>query len=276
METGIQQRPSVEVITQRGEVIEVNPQRPEAIRDEIKTLSHEISAKFLRLAQLLRVVQKARLYMGWGYDSFESWATGDTDLHPETARVFVQLEATLVEEQKIPREVLAEIGWTKAKPLISLAKQGKLTPRQKEIIEKAKTLPTALFTDYVNQVRAGGSIGGGTGTSSAPEPSVRTPVTFFLSPDQTETITRARGLAEQMTGSLDPGHQLTSICQDFLGSVMEDDAAAPDTWRAKRAKALLSTLEGLFGLVIEVRGGRTEAGQRVYVALDAGKKKPVM
>lgn len=242
----------------------------DAIRVEIKSLAREVSSKFLRLSQLLRVVQRDGLYRAWGFDSFEAWATGDTDIHPETARTFVSMERTLVEEARIPREVLDGIGWTKAKSLVPLQKAGRLAPKRSEILAAAKELPTAQFNDYVQQVRAG-SIGGAVATGANIEPS-RKAVNFFLSVEQEEAVTTARRLAEQATGSLDPGFQLASICQDYVASVNEDEARAPDAWRARRVSMLLDVLVNHFGLVVEVTGAKSIEGQRI---LSHVKSKPI-
>ncbi|MCS6291708.1 MAG: hypothetical protein H8J66_01450 [Nitrospira sp.] len=242
----------------------------DAIRVEIKNLAREVSSKFLRLSQLLRVVQRDQLFRRWGFDSFEAWIEQDDVLHPETARVFVAMERTLVEEARIDRAVLADIGWTKAKALVPLQKAGRLAPRRAEILEKAKSLPTNQFQDYVAQVRAG-SIGGPVATGVNAEPSRRS-VNFFLSSEQEEAITTARRLAEQATGSLDPGFQLASICQDYVSSVTEDEARAPDAWRARRVSMLLDVLTNHFGLVVEVQGAKSMEGQRI---LNLVKAKPI-
>ncbi|CAE6779519.1 hypothetical protein [Nitrospira defluvii] len=243
----------------------------DAIRTEIKSLAREVSSKFLRLSQLLRIVQRDGLYKRWGFDSFEAWIEQDDVLHPETARTFVAMEKTLVEEAKIPREMLADIGWTKAKALVPLQKTGRLAPKRSEILEKAKSLPTNQFNDYVQQVRVG-AIGGPVATGGqAVEPSRRS-VNFFLSADQEEAITTARRLAEQATGSLDPGFQLASICQDYVSSVSEDEAKAPDAWRARRVSMLLDVLVNHFGLVVEVQGAKSLEGQRI---LQLVKGKPI-
>jgi len=243
----------------------------DAIRTEIKTLAREVSSKFLRLSQLLRIVQRDGLYKRWGFDSFEQWVEQDDVLHPETARVFVTMEKFLVEEAKIPRAVLNDIGWTKAKVLVPLQKAGRLAPKRVEILSKAKELPTAQFQDYVQQVRTGAIGGGPVATGGHVEPS-RKAVNFFLSVEQEEAITTARRLAEQATGSLDPGFQLSSICQDYISSVSEDEARAPDAWRARRVSMLLDVLTNHFGLVVEVRGAKSMDGQRI---LNLVKNKPI-
>lgn len=242
----------------------------DAIRTEIKTLAREVSSKFLRLSQLLRIVQRDGLFRGWGFDSFEQWAESDTDIHPETARVFVAMEKTLVEEAKIPREMLNDIGWTKAKALIPIQKSGRLAPKRQEILAKAKELPTNQFVDYVAQLR-NGAIGGPVATGMNVEPS-RKAVNFIVSTEQEEAITTARRLAEQATGSLDPGFQLASICQDYISSVSEDEARAPDAWRARRVSMLLDVLTNHFGLVVEVQGAKSMDGQRI---LNLVKSKPI-
>ena len=255
----------------RVAVLDIETATPsDAIRVEIKTLAKEVSSKFLRLSQLLRIVQRNGLFRAWGFDSFEQWAESDTDLHPETARVFVSMEKTLVEEAKIPRETLADIGWTKAKAIIPIQKAGRLAPKRAEILEKAKSLPTNQFNDYVQQVRAG-SIGGAVATGGQVEPS-RKAVNFFLSQEQEEAVTTARRLAEQATGSLDPGFQLSSICQDYISSVSEDEARAPDAWRARRVSMLLDVLVNHFGLVVEVTGAKSMEGQRILALV---KNKPI-
>ncbi len=242
----------------------------DAIRTEIKTLAREVSSKFLRLSQLLRIVQRDGLYRGWGFDSFEQWAESDTDIHHETARVFVAMEKTLVEEARIDRAVLNDIGWTKAKALVPLQKTGRLAPKRQEILAAAKELPTNQFHDYVQQVRTG-AIGGPVATGGqAVEPSRRT-VKFFLSQEQEEAITMARRLAEQATGSLDPGFQLASICQDYVSSVSEDEVQAPDRWRARRVSMLLDVLTTHFGLHVEVRGANSMDGQRILPLIKSKK-----
>lgn len=238
------------------------PAPAEAIRQEIKGLAREMNSKFLRLGQLLRTVQRDRLYAGWGFDSFEAWAEVDSGLHYETARIFAAMERSLVEQAKISREVLADIGWTKAKNLVPLQNAGKLAPRMAEVIEKAKTLPASQFQDYVAQVR--GSIPATPGTPVQPD---RIPVNFMLAPDQQKVVIDARRLAEQLTGSIDPGVQFTAICQDFMSSITPDEAKAPDAWRARRASMLLDVLGSHFGLVVEVRGARTLEGQAIYERL---------
>lgn len=243
----------------------------DAIRTEIKVLAREVSSKFLRLSQLLRIVQRDGLYRAWGFDSFEQWATSDTDIHPETARTFVAMERTLVEEAKIPRAVLDDIGWTKAKSLVSLQKTGRLAPKRSEVLAAAKELPTNKFVDYVAQVRTG-AINGPVATGGQNVEPSRRSVNFFLSQEQEGAITTARRLAEQATGSLDPGFQLASICQDYVASVNEDEARAPDAWRARRVSMLLDVLTNHFGLVVEVQGAKTMEGQRI---LNLVKSKPI-
>lgn len=246
----------------RVAVLDIETATPtDAIRVEIKTLAREVSSKFLRLSQLLRIVQRDQLFRRWGFDSFEAWVEQDDVLHPETARTFVAMEKTLVEEAKIPREVLNDIGWTKAKALVPIQKAGRLAPKRAEILEKAKSLPTNQFQDYVQQVRTG-SIGGPVATGGPVEPSRRS-VNFFLSAEQEEAVTTARRLAEQATGSLDPGFQLASICQDYVASVNEDEVRAPDAWRARRVSMLLDVLTNHFGLVVEVQGAKSMEGQRI-------------
>lgn len=233
--------------------------RANSIREEIKMLAQEVSNKFLRLSQLLRTVQKDRLYLQWGFDSFEGWAEADSGIHPETARVFVSMEKALVEEAHIDRGVLADIGWTKAKAIVPLQRSGKLAPRQVEILKAAQTLPTPQFQTYVAQVKASGGEMAAPGTLPN-----RTPVSFFLDAEQQETITQARRIAEQVTGSIDPGVQLVAICQDFISSITPDEAKAPDNWRARRVAMLLDVLENHFGLHVELKGAKNLDAQRIY------------
>lgn len=261
------QTQNTEIVVRPGNVTVIEGGPATAIRAEIQSLAKEISNKFMRLSQLLRTVQRDRLYLGWGFDSFEAWAEADSGLHYETARVFVAMEATLVEAAKIPRQTLAEIGWTKAKHLVSLQRAGKLAPKMAEIIQKAKTLPASQFQDYVHQVRASVPTAPGD-----PVPADRIPVNFFLARDQQQTVIQARRLAEQLTGSTDPGVQLTTLAQEFIGSVTPDEANAPDAYRARRVMMLLDVLENQFGLVVEIKGAKTADGQRLYAALTHAKQ----
>lgn len=240
----------------------------DTIRVEVKALAKDVSSKFLQLSRLLRVIQRDQLYRRWGFDAFEQWVVQDDIVHPETARVFVSLEKTLVEDAKIDRQTLADIGWTKARSLVPIQKAGRLAPKRAEILAAAKELPTAQFQDYVKLVRTG-AIGGPVATGGqAVEPS-RRGVKFFLSQEQEEAITTARQLAEQATGSLDPGFQLASICQDYVASVNEDETRAPDAWRARRVSMLLDILMNHFGLVVELKGAKSMDGQRILAMVQS-------
>jgi hypothetical protein len=241
------------------------PSKPELIRNEIKELSKKISAKYTRLAQLLAVVRDKRYYERWGYESFEQYIREETGMHIETARTWVRIETEVIGKAAIPRETVAEIGWTKTKALLPAASKGLITAtNKKEIIEKAKTLSTTELRSYVHHDLLKDT---GPGLTS---------VTFFFTAEQLETITQARELAGQLINSTDPGVQLAAIAQDYLSSITEHDTKAPDMFRLRRLQTIVDVLDKAYGLRV-ILEGKTPHGTALLKAFQkTDTKRPVL
>lgn len=242
------------------------PTDPHAIREEIRSLSKIVTNKFLRLARLLDVVKHHRYYMEWGYESFEQYVREDAALHVETANTFIQLEQKLVQQAQIPRETIAEIGWTKAKAILPVANMGKITPENKEeIIEKAKALPTAQLRTYIDE----------TFRKDGAAPALSS-FTFFFSAEHLEIVTRARELAGQLINSVDPGVQLAAVCSEFLSTITEHDTKAPDVFRLRRLQTMVEILDKSYGLEVVLQGKTPHGKALLKKFQQTDKKRPVI
>lgn len=242
------------------------PQQPEKIRAEVQRLSRQHAETEVRLGKLLKVVRDRELYLQWGYETWEKYVSEEVKIHIETARTALRVERELIEKSGFTEEEISEIGITKANILTKAVPAGKLTPENKsEYIEMAKATASEPLRQRVQQIVS---------ESPIPVPSLM-PITFYLTNEQQETINRARELASQLTNSQDPGQQLTSIAQEYLGTVSEDDAKAPEIYRVRRLMWLVKMIEETYGLTVGFTP-QTKDGESLLKAFKKDVVDPVI
>jgi hypothetical protein len=109
-----------------------------ALRAEIITIKDSIESGFLVLARDLHEVFMAKMFVGWGFPTYESYIKTELDFSYRKAKFLTDIWQK-VEELGLSHDKITKMGWSKAVELIKV-----LTPDNADLwLEKAGGLSLA-------------------------------------------------------------------------------------------------------------------------------------
>ena len=175
-----------------------------------QTKEHERDERFVELGQYLcevRAEQYRRLENLKSFDEFLE------KRFPESRRKAYYLLAIHEHLTRVPKQQLREVGWTKARELVKVARRDGTEFDCAPWVHKAKTLPKEEFKREVDRYLTG------------KETEAWEIIYFKLYKSQLSVVERALEIAALVLGSdKSRGYSLEMICADFLaGATLETD-----------------------------------------------------
>src|SRR5450631_621151 len=198
-----------------------------------KSKERERDVRFVELGQYLCEV-RARQY--WRLENLKSFDEFLEKRFPESRRKAYYLLAIHEHLTRIPKRQLREIGWTKARELVKVARRDGTEFDCAPWVHKAKQLPKEEFKREVERYL--------TGKETEPWEIIY----FKLYKSQLPVVERALEIAALMLGSdKSRGYSLEMICADFL---------AGSATLENQSEVLVLSLERLYQTLSDERRGQ--------------------
>jgi hypothetical protein len=180
-----------------------------------QTKEHERDERFVELGQYLCEVRAGQY---WRLENLKSFDEFLEKRFPESRRKAYYLLAIHEHLTRVPKRQLREVGWTKARELVKVARRDGAEFDCAPWVHKAKELPKEEFRREVNRYL--------TGKETEPWEIIY----FKLYKDQLSVVERALEIAALMLGSdKSRGYSLEMICADFLaGAALETEDSIQD------------------------------------------------
>jgi len=123
---------------------------PSAVAERISAIVARINSDYLRLGREVYLVLHRRLFLKWGYSSFEECMSSKFGISRERAEQVRRVWAKFVKELRIPYESLDGIGFGKARLLLPIVNDSNV----RGLIDKARAAPTIReLRDEVDLIR---------------------------------------------------------------------------------------------------------------------------
>jgi hypothetical protein len=225
---------------------------PEVRRETVRNLCHKATMADDRLqlvaGELLYEVHRNQYWKEWtqpnnqgeaiAFPDFDAYCENELGMRRRKAEYLIGVYAKFVVELDLPKELLRDLEWTKARELVTV-----ITADNAEgLLDKIKGMTYKEVRDMVRTMK-----GGGTAGETDAEKMVT--LTFRLHPDQAENVNRAIEIAQGMGRSDKTGYALDLICLDFVGSAA---GATPDAALVSLG-VLIKHVERAYGVELEVK-----------------------
>lgn len=226
----------------------------------------ETMADRLNLVQgeLLYEVTKNQYWKDWTFQDdegeerpfsdFKEYCEGECGISQRKGRYLVSIYEKFVKDLDLPKEILMDLEWSKAKELISIIN----AENWKDLLDETADMSVRQVKELVASRKPTTE---GKPGKEGDVPEVTKPVTFKLAPEQLENVTNALKIAEGMSGSDKRGNQLDLICSDFVGT--SAGASGVEGGLAK-LDIIIKNVERAFGVKLEV----TEVDEERYSELE--------
>lgn len=94
--------------------------RPGEVKERLTEIKREMNDRFLEMGQLLLEAVRNNYHRSLGYSTFDLFVQETLDIGYRTAKYLMDVYDTFVDQIDAPREVLSEVGWSKAKELLGV------------------------------------------------------------------------------------------------------------------------------------------------------------
>jgi len=233
---------ALEVVVDEELSVETSKADLDKLFDKLQGLNDKIEHTYLLFAEELynasiAVCNGEPSWEVWGYDSFGEFAHAELGIKQAKAYYLVKIFKELRVKLKVPKKVLEEVEWTKAKELAPLAIAGIVTAENvDEWVKKAKRMTVPQLAEDARSAKEA------LATGKAVSPETITRLTFALFDPQYKNVMNALSVAAGVAGSDKKGHQLDMIALEFLSTY---DSKTPTISAMKR---YLKSIERLFGV----------------------------
>lgn len=226
-------------------------QRRDAIRQSLKEVGAAGEKLGLVEGELLFEVSKNGYWKDYEFTdekgekrkfaSFEEYTQTELGMNRRKAFYLIDIYETYVVKLSLPKEVLGDLEWTKARELTKVI----TAENWSELLDKAKGMTVVQIQEMVKGMKSGTGTAADDGTApSADAGDEMVKVAFKLAPAQHENVMAALALAESMTKSDKKGHNLDLICSDFVASAAGMGAEGALT----KLDLLIKNIERTFGV----------------------------
>jgi hypothetical protein len=180
-----------------------------------QTKEHERDERFVELGQYLCEVRAGQY---WRLENLKSFDEFLEKRFPESRRKAYYLLAIHEHLTRVPKQQLREVGWTKARELVKIARRDGTEFDCAPWVHKARELPKEEFKREVERYLTG------------KETEAWEIIYFKLYKGQLSVVERALEIAALMLGcDKSRGYSLEMICADFLaGAALETDNSIQD------------------------------------------------
>lgn len=185
------------------------------IRNRLQELKTTIERTYLEMAELLNRVRQDKLFVEWGFDSFENYVEQELGYKRRKAFYILSVWRVLHGECGLTEEQLQAIDFSKAREIARVADQGNIAAW----LEKAGSMSARELADEVS--KASSKVKG------TKEPSYRW--VCALTDDQREHVEATLDRAAEVIGKeKGKGAMLDLICMEFQSSALSKDNS--DEW----------------------------------------------
>lgn len=218
--------------------------------------------------ELLYEVTRNKYWSGWeyepsgegsgfkrNYESFEEYVEGELGFKRRKAYDLIDIYRTFVVDLALSPSKLANISWSKARLVTKIVD----AENADEILKKIEGMTVREVKEMAKDMRDD-PLGSPT-SSSIEETLVR--VIFQLAPAQAENLTHALSVAQTISGSEKPSHNMDLICTDFLAS----SSTGGIEGALDKLETVKSSVERAFGVKLEIKEMDEERFARIE-ALD--------
>jgi len=233
---------ALEVATDEEHVVEISKVDLDKLFEKLQGLHGKIEKTYLLFAEELykasvAVCNGEPSWVVWGYDSFGEFAHAELGIKQAKAYYLVKIFKELRVKLKVPKKVLEEVEWAKAKELAPLATAGIVTEENvDDWLKKAKKMTVPQLAEDARSAKEELTTGKGV------KPETITRLTFALFDPQYKNVMNALSVAAGVAGSDKKGHQLDMMALEFLSAY---DSKTPTH---SAMKIYLKSIERLFGL----------------------------
>lgn len=189
--------------TTEGEVT-VEVARHVVVADLLVQVKVEIAARFVQIGELLLEAQRGGHAGLLGYPSFDAYVEDKLQMKARKSHYLISCFKRLIEELHVPREKLAEIGWSRAKEILPVVTE----QNKAEWIAAAETNTTSDLNLMVRQSQAP------PGAAVAMEPYSTLGIGVWKS--EREVIEEALEFAKLESQTERTGLALLHICEDYI------------------------------------------------------------
>jgi hypothetical protein len=238
-------------------------ERREAVREVLKKVSTADDRLKLVAGEMLYEVAENGYHKEWinpntnmPYATFEDYCLVEHNMKKSMAHYLKGIYKKFVVECKLSADHLKDLEWSKAKELTRI-----VTPENVlEVLDATKSMSVPQVQAYVRskegkppkETKAAGS-DEGSGDSSAPaeagEKEEFSTLKFRVTPAQSENINSAMQVAQEFTGSQEPGTLLDTICTEYLAG----NASASAGGVLARLDYIIQSVERAFKVKLEVK-----------------------
>jgi len=212
---------------------------PQAIRTRITYRKQRIDEDCFEIAKDLWKVYHRKLYIGFGYESFEDYVTGpEVSYSLDKATRMRRLWSRLILDMGLRPKELAGVTYTNANMILPYLHTAKEQGRMEELLEAARTSSVRQLEPIVEgfrhprpalpapdpdsptvEVEGSPRFPPAAGVA-APPPNKPARRSFVLFAEQITVVDEALAEAARIAKSEKPGHLLTCVATEFLASRM--------------------------------------------------------
>lgn len=195
----------------------------EELRKEILDLKNKVEEDYWELSVKLHQVYRDSLFMAWGFQAWKDYVEKELDFKIRKAQYLVGIQEWFGAMAPKVQEWIRELGWTKARMLISVVTNDNAEEWKKRL--KGKTAVEVL--EELQRGRGGdgseddegedgeGGDGEGKVKKQKEKPKKKS---FSLFPAQEENVDAALEHAKKAAETDKDGHALDLICTDYLAT----------------------------------------------------------
>jgi hypothetical protein len=216
-----------------GRNLTLDPKRVKWVRTRITELKKIVDGAYLEFTDLLYEAAQGQYFKEWGFDDFEDYVLTELGWQERKGWYFVAIQKKLVIENKVSKEALQKIGWSKASRIASLPPKELEGGKAEKWVTEAENESFLEVEAKVKRAKKNN----GEAIERTEEVEVRK---FYLYPDQVKNVDLAIKNAKKSAQSDKDGHCLDMICLDFNGSRAEEMDV--------KLEHLLKGIERVFGV----------------------------
>jgi len=197
------------------------------IRQRVQDNRKRVEEAYWNLAQDLHEVYNGSMYLAWGFENWRDYVEKELDFRVRKAQYLVSIFDWFGDMKPNVQKWIKELGWTKAKELVSIVTAENAAEWKKKLVGKSVKEIVDLIKggggeddgEEGGEGEGGGEGGGeGSGESSGADDSKPTKMSFTFFAPQRLNVDKALEKAMEMGETDKPGHAMDLICTEFLST----------------------------------------------------------
>lgn len=212
-------------------------ERRDTVRQVMATAINVDDRLNLVSGELLYEVIQNKYWKDWDFKSFADYCEAELNMRERKAKYLISIYDKFVIELDLPKDILLDLQWSKAKELVSVITE-----------DNWPDLLDGLNEMTVREVKEKVRLLKGKSAPKDADDDITERLTFNLSKEQADNIRAALAQAGSMSGSDKTGNQLDLICSDFLAGAAGEGLSGA----IERLDHHLNALGRVYGVKIKV------------------------